>query len=426
MRLVLALSLFIAVVVQAQEVTVIRAAALLDVNSGELMEDVVVVIEDETIAAINPAEIPESANIINLPDMTLLPGFMDAHVHLAISDSNFHPLIMTENGASGALRAAESARQTLLGGFTTVRDLGQVNPSLDLILVSLNDAISKGQVIGPDVIAAGHTIGITGGHADPTMGVAEGRFEQDWRYGIADSVDEARKATRYQIKHGARVIKISATAGVLSLEKSVGAQQMTDEEIAAVVEEAARHDIKVAAHAHGTVGIKAAVRAGVASIEHGSIIDREAMSMMKKKGTYLVPTTGLLDTIELDRLPEIMQAKANYVLPLAAANLSEAIERGVPIALGTDAPLVPHGENAYEFEVMVKRGMTPLQSLQAGTINTADLFGLSDRGELKEGLRADIVAVPGNPLEDISLTRRVGFVMKAGVVYRHPLLSPGG
>jgi imidazolonepropionase-like amidohydrolase len=420
----LLVSLACAMSAQAQEVSVIHAGALLDVSNGELMENPTLLVRGGFIAEINPGIIPEGATIVNLPGMTLLPGFMDAHVHLAISDSNFHPLLMSENGASAALRAAQSARQTLLGGFTTVRDLGQVNPSLDLVIVAVADAIEKEQIIGPQVIAAGHTIGITGGHADPGMGIAEGRFEPDWRYGVVDSPDEARKSTRYQIKHGATVIKISATAGVLSLEKSVGAQQMTDEEMLAVVEEAARHDIKVAAHAHGTDGIKAAIRAGVASIEHGSLVDREAAAMMKKQGVFLVPTTGLLDTIELDQLPAIMQDKANYVLPLAAANLSKAIERGVPIALGTDAPLVPHGENAFEFEVMVKRGMTPLQSIQAGTINTAELFGLADRGKLEVGLRADIVAVPGNPLEDITVLQEVGFVMKAGAIYRHPVLGP--
>jgi imidazolonepropionase-like amidohydrolase len=350
--------------------------------------------------------------------MTLLPGLMDAHVHLAISDAEFHKTLLTENSASAALRAAQSARETLMGGFTTVRDMGQVNPSLELITVSVADAIAKGQIIGPDVIAAGHSIGITGGHVDPTMGYAEGRFERDWRYGIADGVDEATKATRYQIKHGAKAIKISATAGVLSMESSVGAQQMTAEEMRAVVEEAARHDLKVAAHAHGEDGMKAAVVAGVASIEHGSMVNRDIMRLMKKNGTYLVPTTGLLDTIELDKVAPAMRDKANYILPLASENLTQAIKAGVLIALGTDAPLVPHGKNAHEFEAMVNRGMTPLQSIQSGTIRTADLFGLKDRGKLEKGLRADIVAVPGNPLEDIKLLQQVGFVMKAGVVYR--------
>jgi imidazolonepropionase-like amidohydrolase len=417
-RLLLCLLFSIPLIAFAETTSVIRAAALLDVESGRMLQNPMVVVQGDKIVDINPAEVPKDANNIDLPGMTLLPGLMDAHVHLAISDAEFHKTLLTENSASAALRAAQSARETLMGGFTTVRDMGQVNPSLELITVSVADAIAKGQIIGPDVIAAGHSIGITGGHVDPTMGYAEGRFERDWRYGIADGVDEATKATRYQIKHGAKAIKISATAGVLSMESSVGAQQMTAEEMRAVVEEAARHDLKVAAHAHGEDGMKAAVVAGVASIEHGSMVNRDIMRLMKKNGTYLVPTTGLLDTIELDKVAPAMRDKANYILPLASENLTQAIKAGVLIALGTDAPLVPHGKNAHEFEAMVNRGMTPLQSIQSGTIRTADLFGLKDRGKLEKGLRADIVAVPGNPLEDIKLLQQVGFVMKAGVVYR--------
>ncbi len=419
-RLTFCLLAMLPLTVFAQTTSVIRAGALLDVDSGEILANPVVVVEGDKIIEINPATTPADATTIELPDMTLLPGFMDAHVHLAISDSRFRNTLLTENSASAALRSAQSARETLMGGFTTVRDMGQVNPSLELIIVSLAEAIDKGQVVGPDVIASGHAIGITGGHVDPTMGYAEGRFELDWRYGIADSKEDATRATRYQIKHGAKVIKISATAGVLSLESSVGAQQMTDGEMRAVVEEAGRHDIKVAAHAHGAEGIKAAVLAGVASIEHGSMVNGEIVRLMKEHGTYLVPTTGLLDTIELDGLEPEIQAKANHILPLARDNLREAVKAGAPIALGTDAPLVPHGENAYEFKAMVDRGMTPLQSIQTGTIRTAELFGLDDRGRLKKGLRADIVAVPGNPLEDITLLQDVGFVMKAGVVYRRP------
>ena len=207
--------------VQAQTHILIQAGALLDVEDGSLLENPTVLIKDELIVAINPPTIPDDTTVIDLREMTLLPGFMDAHVHLAISDSHFRETILTENGASAALRAVQSARETLLGGFTTVRDLGQVNPTLDLIVVSLSQAIQKGQVIGPDVIASGHSIGISGGHVDPTMGYAEGRFELDWRYGVADGAEEMVRATRYQIKHGATAIKISATAGVLSLEKSV-------------------------------------------------------------------------------------------------------------------------------------------------------------------------------------------------------------
>lgn len=417
-RLFLCLLMGMPLIAFAETTNIIRAAALLDVESGRMLQNPVVVVEGDKIVDINPAVLPKDASNIDLPGMTLLPGLMDAHVHLAISDAQFHKTLLTENSASTALRAAQSARETLMGGFTTVRDMGQVNPALELITVSVADAIAKGQIIGPDVIAAGHSIGISGGHVDPTMGYAEGRFERDWRYGIADGVAEATKATRYQIKHGAKAIKISATAGVLSMESSVGAQQMTGEEMRAVVEEAARHDLKVAAHAHGEDGMKAAVVAGVASIEHGSMVNRDIIRLMKKNGTYLVPTTGLLDTIDLNKVAPEMRAKANYILPLASENLRDAIKAGVLIALGTDAPLVPHGENAYEFEAMVKRGMTPLQSIQSGTIRTADLFGLADRGKLEKGLRADIVAVPGNPLEDIKLLQQVGFVMKAGVVYR--------
>lgn len=417
-RLLLSILLGLPLIASAGPTSVIRAAALLDVESGHMLQNPVVLVEGEKIVDINPATIPADATTINLPGMTLLPGFMDAHVHLTISDAQFRKTLLTENTASAALRAAHSARETLMGGFTTVRDLGQVNPSLELITVSVADAINKGQIVGPEVIASGHFIGISGGHVDLTMGFAEGRFEQDWRYGVADGAEEALKAARYQIKHGAKVIKISATAGVLSLEPSVGAQQMTAQEMRTVVEEAARHEIKVAAHAHGAEGIMAAVLAGVASIEHGSMINRDIIRQMKKSGTYLVPTTGLHDTVEVEGLEPEIQAKANHILPLARDNLREAIKAGVPIALGSDAPLIPHGKNAYEFEAMVNRGMTPLQSIQSGTIRTADLFGLEDRGRLAKGLRADIVAIPGNPLEDITLLQKVGFVMKAGVVYR--------
>jgi imidazolonepropionase-like amidohydrolase len=421
MRLfVLLLLLSLPALARTAEHTLLEAAALLDVESGEVLAEPRVLVSDGRIAAINPAEVPAGTEVVKLPGMTLLPGFIDAHVHLAISDSNFHPTITSENGAMATLRAVESARQTLLGGFTTVRDLSQVNPSPDLIVVALDRAIEQGRVIGPDIVACGHSIGISGGHVDVTMGTAEGRFELDWRYGIADGAEEVLKATRHQIKYGAAVIKISATAGVLSPEPSVGAQQMTEAEMRAVVEEAARHGIKVAAHAHGSVGIKAAVEAGVASIEHGSMIDRDSMRLMKKRGTYLVPTTGLLETIELDLLPPVMQDKARHILPLAAKNLVEAIKYGVPIALGTDAPLIAHGKNAYEFEAMVARGMSPLDSIRAGTVNGAELLGTSDRGRLKAGLRADIVAVPGNPLDDITLLQRVAFVMKEGKVYRSP------
>ena len=226
------------------------------------------------------------------------------------------------------------------------------------------------------------------------------------------------KAVRYQIKHGATVIKICATAGVLSFEKAVGAQQMTAAEIRAAVEEAARHGMKVAAHAHGTQGIKAAIKAGVASIDHGSILDAEAIRLMKKSGTYLVPTNYITATLKEMELPPLLARKAASITPKMDRSLSMAIKGGVKIALGTDAAVIPHGDNAREFGAYVKAGMSPLNALRSATVNAADLLGVDDRGTISAGKLADIVAVPGNPLKDITVTERVSFVMKGGVVYK--------
>ncbi|MGH7482443.1 MAG: metal-dependent hydrolase family protein, partial [Longimicrobiales bacterium] len=238
--------------------------------------------------------------------------------------------------------------------------------------------------------------------------------------GVADGVDEVVEAVRQQIKHGARVIKICATAGVLSFEESVGAQQMTEEEMRAAVEEAARHGIPVAAHAHGTAGIKAAVRAGVASIEHGSILDDEAIELMRERGTYLVPTTYLADAIDLDALPAQIRAKAEHVLPIMRESLRRAIAAGVPIAFGTDAAVYPHGDNAREFAVYVRLGMSPVDAIRTATVEAAALLGVDDRGVVAEGRLADLIAVPGNPFQDVRTLENVRFVMKGGVVYLKP------
>ena len=313
------------------------------------------------------------------------------------------------------------AKETLMGGFTAVRDVGQITPSLELITVSLAYASEKEIIAGPRIIAAGHALSISGGHIDLAMsaGTAEGMMDLTWQYGIADGVIDVLKATRYQIKHGAKVIKISATAGVLSFEKSVGAQQYTYEEMKTIVEEASRHGIKVAAHAHGTAGIKSAIKAGVASIEHGSILDDEAIQLLKEYGTYLVPTTGLVDTIGIDKLPELLRDKANYVFPLAKDSLAKAIKNNVKIALGSDAPLIPHGLNALEAVAMVDRGMLNIDAVRAATINGADLIGIEGIGQIKAGFFADIIAVAGNPIEDINALSNVRFVMKNGKVHRN-------
>jgi imidazolonepropionase-like amidohydrolase len=236
--------------------------------------------------------------------------------------------------------------------------------------------------------------------------------------GVADGPWEVVEAVRYQIKHGAQVIKTCATAGVLSLEGPVGAQQYTYEELKAMVDEAARHGVKVAAHAHGTEGIKAAVRAGVASIEHGSMLDDEAIALMKEKGTYLVPTTYLADRINLAVLPPVVRRKAETVLPVMRESLRKAIGAGVKIAFGTDAAVYPHGENAKEFAVYVKLGMTPLRAIQSATVVAADLLGKDDRGVIAPGRLADLIAVPGDPLQDITATERVTWVMQGGAVLK--------
>ena len=394
--------------------TVIRADRMLDVVSGTMLQDVTVVVDDDRIIAVNPSSTPRDAEVIDLGDRTLVPGLMDLHTHLAFQlGPNSFTRPVTDTQADAAFRATKYARITLLAGFTTVRDFGGD------VTVSLKHAVDRGEVVGPRVVPSRNSLGITGGHCDIT-GFSPGILEQGPKDGIADGPWEVVQAVRYQIKHGAEVIKTCATAGVLSFEGPVGAQQYSEEEMTAMVEEAARHGVKVAAHAHGTEGIKAAVRAGVASIEHGSVLDDEAIALMKEHGTYLVPTTYLAEAIDLDVLPPPVRAKAEEVLPLAIASLRHAIAAGVKIAFGTDAAVYPHGENAGEFVSLVDRGMTPLEALRSATLYAADLLGKNDRGIIESGRLADMVAMPGNPLDDISATQRIDWVMMGGRVFSHP------
>lgn len=408
---------------QTAQPTVLRAARMVDVRSGRVIAPASIVVSGVTITAVNPASPPAGATTLDLGDVTLLPGFIDMHVHVTIRDAtNYRFDLVAETGPEAVLRSTTSAHKILMAGFTTIRDLAQNHINKDLLAVSLARASDAGWIDAPRIVACGHAITITGGHIDPEMhaGLSTSLFNLGPEYGIADGVNEVVKAVRYQIKHGARVIKIGATAGVLSFEESVGAQQMTEAEMRAAVEEATRHGLRVAAHAHGIEGILAAVRAGVASIEHGSMIDDEAIHMMKARGTYLVPTLALADTLDMSSLPPPIRQKAEYILPKARENIHKAMLAGVKIALGTDSPLVPFGENAKEFAAMADRGLAPLDSLRAGTMNAADLLGVTDRGELAAGKLADIVAVAGNPLENIRATEKVVFVMKGGKVYRKP------
>jgi imidazolonepropionase-like amidohydrolase len=405
------------------QTTVLRARRMVDVKAGRVLSPASIVVANGYITAVNPATTPAGASVIDLGDTTLLPGFIDMHVHVLADAESLRADIFGEEPAEAVLRSSISARKMLMAGFTSVRDVGQNHYTKDLLAVALSKASDAGWIDAPRIVAAGHLITISGGHGDPEMftRIATSLVDPGPEYGVINSPDDAVKATRFNLKHGAKAIKIVATAGVLSTEDSVGAQQMSDAEMKAVVEEATRHGVKVAAHAHGTEGILAAIKAGVASIEHGSMIDDVGIRLMKERGTYLVPTLALAATMAFNSLPPIVRRKADYVLPLARANVRKAALAGVKIALGTDAPLVPFGENAKEFVAMVEiAGLTPLESLRAGTVNAAGLLGTTDRGELAAGKFADIVAVAGDPLEDIRATEKVVFVMKGGKIYRRP------
>jgi imidazolonepropionase-like amidohydrolase len=403
--------------------TVVRADRLVDVTAGRLVEDAAVWIEDGRITRVEagvtgrPAGLPPGARFLDLGDHTLLPGLIDVHTHLSYDlDEGWLYRTVTDTLADHALRGAANARRTVEAGFTTVREVGAPG----FADVSLAHAVDRGWLVGPRILPAGHAVTITGGHCDAT-GYAPGIAERDWRSGVADGPDEVMKAVRHQIKHGARWIKICATAGVLSFEGPVGAQQLAEAEMRAAVEEAARHGVRVAAHAHGAEGIRAAVEAGVASIEHGSVLTDETLALMRERGTYLVPTTYLADAIDLDALPPPIRAKAESILPQARDSVRRAIAAGVPIAYGTDAGVYPHGLNARELGVLVTRGMTPLEALRTATVHAAALLGLDDRGALAPGRLADLIAVPGNPLEDVTVTERVAFVMKGGDVVKNGL-----
>ncbi|MEP6591722.1 MAG: amidohydrolase family protein, partial [Gemmatimonadota bacterium] len=385
------------------------AARMLDVRSGKITTNALVVVQDGKIIQVGGTA-PAGAQAMNLGDVTLMPGFIDAHVHLTLEiGPGFDLASVRETIADEALRGAVNARKTVMAGFTTVRNVGAGGFSD----IALMHAIDRGDFDGPRIIPAGHAIGITGGHCDVT-GFAPGILPLGPIDGVANGADQMIEAVRQQVKYGAKVIKVCATAGVLSFDATVGAQQMSDAELRAVVEEATRHGLKVAAHAHGTAGIKAAVRAGVASIEHGSMLDDEAIALMKERGTYLVPTRALSGLLDRNMLPPPIRAKMDEVMPLADASFRKAVAAGVKIALGTDAAVMPHGMNAKEFGAMVAAGMSPIDAIRAGTIIGADLLSTPDRGEIAVGKLADLVAVPGNPLTDITATERVSFVMIGG------------
>jgi len=407
--------------------TVVRARRWVDVECGTVRSPATVVIEGNRIAAIDPQKARPRAAEIDLGDVTLLPGLMDMEINLLLGGPNTaSPVRRAVHGVQDdpvfrTLRATVNARTTLLAGFTTVRNLGlMVKTGGFLLDVALARAIDSGWVVGPRVIPAAHAITPTGGHLDPTMfrQLAPHVLPLSVEEGIANGVPEVRKAVRYQLKHGAQVIKISASGGVMSHSGAAGAQQYSDEELDAIVDEAHRAGIRVAAHAHGDAAIRACIRAGVDCIEHGSLATDDTIRLMVEHGTFLVPTSYLSEGLDLSTAAPELQAKAAEVFPKARAMLGRAIQAGVKIACGTDAPAVPHGKNAKELWAMVDRGMIPMQALQAATMTSAELIDRADElGRIAPGYLADIIAVPGDPSEDINVTQEVCFVMKDGVIH---------
>ena len=401
------------------KIVVIKAARLIDgVNNAPINNAVVIVTGDRITAVGTGLQSPMGAAVVDLGQATLLPGFIDCHTHVTGQPGeNFYDDAFRRSSIDDAVVAHVYARRTLEAGFTTIRDVG-AGEYLD---VALRNAIERGDIAGPRMQVAGLAISATGGHGDLNGFSPYLRFDR--MSGIADGIDAIRKLVRTNIKYGADLIKVLATAGVLSEEDSIGGPQYSQEELNALVAEAHMWDRRVAAHAHGAEGIKRAIRAGVSSVEHASFIDDEGIALAKERGTYLVMDIYNDDYIlaEYGRkgYPEKIMNKERQVGRVQRENFKKAVGAGAKMAFGTDAGVYPHGLNARQFATMVEWGMTPAQAIRAATSNAADLLGWSDRvGSVQPGRFADLVAVSGNPLEDITTLQHVAFVMKGGVVYK--------
>ena len=408
------------------KILLLQHALLFDGNGDPPLEEQDVEIRNQTISAIGShLPVAKDAMVIDLRGHSLLPGFIDSHVHMTGAPAKDYATgvvrRISQNQADQALLGAKNARDTLMAGFTTVRETGGSFASR-----ALRDAISKGWIDGPRMLVANYAIGITGGHCDRTNGHHPDLFggSPGIEQGIADGVDEVRKAVRYQIKHGADLIKICATGGVLSRGDGAEAPQLTEAEMQAIVDEATRAGRKVAAHAHGNEGIRSAVKAGVASIEHGSVLDAPTIRLMKQNKTILVPTTyvGLWveDLARSGKLSQDSVAKALETGPLIRKSFKLAYDSGVTIALGSDAGVFHHGSNAKEFSTMVELGMNPMDAIVAGTKNAAQLLGISNIGQIKVGYLADIIAVEGNPLRNVQLLEQPVLIIKDGAIYKRP------
>jgi len=407
-------------------VTILRPRGVLDVDTGEVLDGASVRVEADRVRSIDPLgdAPPDADEVIDLPDLTLLPGLMDMEVDLVLGGPGAgltdpvvtDPIKMT-------LRATVNANRTLRAGFTTVRNLGLfVKTGGYLLDVALSDASDAGWFDGPRIVPAGHAICPTGGHLDPSAqsGLAPHMMPLSVEEGIADGVDQIRRAVRYQIKHGAKLIKVCASGGVIASHGPPGAQQYSDEELAAAADEAHRRGLKVATHCHGDTAVNAAIDAGIDCIEHGFMITNDTIQRLVDTGTFLVSTNALAENWDVSQHDEAVRAKAEAVFPKSKESLSKAIEAGVKVACGSDAPAIWHGRNAEELVVLVKRGMTPLQAIRAATTVSAELIDAPDLGRIAPDMLADIIGVPGDPLDDITVTQQVQFVMKGGRVYRRP------
>ena len=398
----------------------VRAGHLLDVKTGKTLDNQAILIEGDKVVSVGPApgnQATSGTTTINLPNATVLPGLIDAHTHLTGDPKNIGYPSLGISVPRHALTGAKNARLTLQAGFTTVRNVGATGYSD----VAVRDAINAGDIPGPRMLVSGPALSITGGHCDNNLLPYEYHATSD---GAADGIEAVQHKVREIIKYGADLIKICATGGVLSKGDDPQASQYTLEEMKAIVADAHRLGRKVAAHAHGAQGIRWASEAGVDSVEHASYIDDAAIAELKKNGTYLVPTLYLgdwfMENAEKNRVPDFLLVKAKAVMPAARKNVAHAFASGVKVAFGTDAAVYPHGLNAHEFGVMVKLGLTPLQAIQAATVNDADLLGWSDKvGTIEAGKWADIIVVDGDPLKDVTTLEHVKLVMKGGEVVKN-------
>lgn len=429
LSLAIAASASVAAAAGAPRPLAVTAARLIAPEQGKVIEHPVILIEGERITRVSSGgEIPADYDRINLGDATLLPGLIDVHVHLdfdpAFGSGNYYKDILTLSPIDTAVLAPTSARRTLEAGFTTVRNLG----SAQYIDLALRNAIDRGQIAGPRIIAAAIALGATGGHADGSTGFSP-EIQFHGASGVVDGVDAIRQRVRENVKRGADVIKFMAGAGVLSNEESVGAAQYTQDEMNALVDEAHRWGRKVAAHAHGAEAIKMAIKAGVDSVEHCSLIDEEGLKLAKQRGTWLdfdvYNDDYILSEYAKLGVPQNQIDKEKLVGRTQRENFRRAVRAGEKMAFATDAGVYPHGWNAKQFAKMVEWGMTPMQAIQAATTQAAELLGWSDRvGSLQPGRYADLIAVDGDPLTDISRLEHVRFVLKGGVVAKGGVSRP--